>query len=190
MSTWAGGTTTELAIFPAGSSYARRDFAWRVSSATVTVPTSAFTRLEGYRRRLMVLDGELRLRPATGAEVELGAGDQYRFDGATLITCFGLATDFNLMLTHGLRGRLTRLVIGPGGRGRWRPDPHAAHGLAYCHKGQAKISSAYIPCHIIGPGDLVWATDDAADPGLPSLKMESAGAEPLVMVLVTVFNTP
>ena len=118
VSTWTGGQTTELAIFPPGSSYAHRTFGWRVSSATVAVPVSEFTRLEGYRRHLMVLDGELRLRPATGAELELAPGDQYHFDGATPITSFGLATDFNLMLAAGWRGRLTRLVVAPAGRGR------------------------------------------------------------------------
>ena len=34
-SRWSGGTTTELAIAPAGADYGARDFLWRVSSATV-----------------------------------------------------------------------------------------------------------------------------------------------------------
>lgn len=35
VSRWSGGTTTQLAIFPPGASYADRDFLWRVSSAAV-----------------------------------------------------------------------------------------------------------------------------------------------------------
>ncbi|OPZ63622.1 MAG: HutD [Firmicutes bacterium ADurb.Bin506] len=189
---WAGGETTELAIFPAGSSYAQRSFSWRVSSATVTIPSSEFTRLEGYYRHLMVLDGELRLLPAGGAEAELAPGDQYSFDGATPIACFGLATDVNLMLAQGFSGRLSRGVIGPGSCSPWQPEsPSASHGLAYCYRGQALVSSAQLPSHTISAGDLVWLTNDAAGrPEIPSLNIENIGDEPLIIVLATVFNTP
>ena len=32
VSRWSGGTTTQIALFPPESSYAGRDFLWRVSS--------------------------------------------------------------------------------------------------------------------------------------------------------------
>jgi len=34
-SSWSGGTTTQIAIFPPEAEYADRDFLWRVSSAAV-----------------------------------------------------------------------------------------------------------------------------------------------------------
>ena len=40
---WSGGTTTEFYIAPEGSSYTRRDFQIRISSATVDDPESDFT---------------------------------------------------------------------------------------------------------------------------------------------------
>ena len=34
VSSWAGGTTTELSIAPENGNYQSRDFLWRLSSAT------------------------------------------------------------------------------------------------------------------------------------------------------------
>ena len=45
VSRWSGGTTTQIALFPPESSYAGRDFLWRVSSAVVEDGESAFTPL-------------------------------------------------------------------------------------------------------------------------------------------------
>lgn len=32
-STWNGGTTTEIAIYPKNAAYSHRDFVWRISSS-------------------------------------------------------------------------------------------------------------------------------------------------------------
>ena len=45
VSSWSGGTTTQVGIAPAGAVYASRDFMWRVSSATVDLEVSDFTAL-------------------------------------------------------------------------------------------------------------------------------------------------
>ncbi|HZL83497.1 MAG TPA: HutD family protein, partial [Candidatus Deferrimicrobium sp.] len=44
-STWNGGTTTEIAIYPKNTIYSRRDFVWRISSANVESEESEFTSL-------------------------------------------------------------------------------------------------------------------------------------------------
>ena len=41
-STWAGGTTTQLYLYPENGSYANRDFLFRISSATVDLEESGF----------------------------------------------------------------------------------------------------------------------------------------------------
>ena len=46
-SNWSGGSTTEFYIYPPQSSYSQRDFAIRISSATVDVESSEFTLLPG-----------------------------------------------------------------------------------------------------------------------------------------------
>lgn len=59
---WAGGTTRELAISPAGSSLAARDFHWRFSSADVNA-SGAFSDFTGYQRYLAIRAGAgLQLR--------------------------------------------------------------------------------------------------------------------------------
>lgn len=70
-SRWSGGSTTQMMIFPAGSSYRNRDFRFRISSAVVEDAVSVFTKLDGVERFLTVLEEDFsphwRIR-ATGAE--------------------------------------------------------------------------------------------------------------------------
>lgn len=56
LSQWAGGETRQLAIEPAGSSLAARDFSWRFSSAIV-LQDGAFSDFTGYWRYLAVREG-------------------------------------------------------------------------------------------------------------------------------------
>ncbi|MEA4882728.1 MAG: HutD family protein [Clostridia bacterium] len=184
ISTWSGGETTELAIFPLHSHYAARDFAWRVSSATVAVMTSEFTRLPGYERRLLLLAGELRLRPAAGLEVVLHPGEQHVFQGETPMISYGLATDFNLMLATGWAGRLTHIVLAPGERLTWRPEDTAQHALAYCWHGHAMFSLPNASTCSLGAGDLLWAASDTAR--LAPYDVVDNGQDQLTLVLVSI----
>ncbi len=103
---WSGGTTTQLAIFPAKSSYLDRNFVWRLSSATVDTEESDFTRLPDYDRVLMVLKGEAVLSYEGERVVRLKELEQDRFDGAWKTKSFGKITDFNLMVRKGNEGYL------------------------------------------------------------------------------------
>ena len=99
--TWAGGTTTQLAIAPKGALYANRDFLWRVSSATVEADESDFTVLNDYERVISTVRGEMTLRHNGGEELTLRPGDIHAFDGADNTHSAGRCTDFNLMLRKG-----------------------------------------------------------------------------------------
>ena len=57
VSKWMGGKTKELAIFPPDSKYIDRDFIWRLSSATVELEESDFSKLPDYDRVVMVMEG-------------------------------------------------------------------------------------------------------------------------------------
>ncbi len=51
ISTWSGGTTTELFIYPEVAEYSERNFDFRISTATVEVEESNFystTRLQAH----------------------------------------------------------------------------------------------------------------------------------------------
>ena len=111
---WSGGTTTQLAIWPEGASYASRDFTWRVSTARVDAEESEFTRLPGVSRILMILDGTLELEHEGHHSVRLERFGQDAFDGGWTTRSRGRVTDFNLMMTAG-EGSVGLLEIPPRG---------------------------------------------------------------------------
>lgn len=98
-STWAGGTTTELYLYPEDGSYAQRDFRIRISSATVETEESDFTLLPGVERFITPLDGTFVLTHPDMPPVKMEALDEpYRFSGEISTHCVGKVRDFNLML--------------------------------------------------------------------------------------------
>lgn len=119
VSHWAGGETRQLAIAPAGSSVAARDFHWRFSTATV-LQSGPFSAFEGYQRYLAMRSGaglELAVT-APGApqhRMQLCSPQhQAYFAGAasteaTLLD--GPVRDINLMLSAGLQGGLRALRL-------------------------------------------------------------------------------
>lgn len=98
-STWSGGTTTELFLYPENGSYAHRDFLFRISSATVDLEESEFTLLPGVERYITPLSGSFTLAHPGTFPVSLSPpAAPYRFWGDVPTHCVGKATDFNLML--------------------------------------------------------------------------------------------
>lgn len=61
VSTWKGGTTTQLCIEPIDASLQERNFDLRISSATIELERSEFSDFTGYRRYLMKLEGDITL---------------------------------------------------------------------------------------------------------------------------------
>ena len=105
-SAWAGGTTTELFIWPIGADYAKREFAFRISSATVELEESDFTPLMGVARWITPLSGGFTLTHPGKAPVKMAPLDTpYPFSGEEATHCVGQATDFNLML-KGVDGQM------------------------------------------------------------------------------------
>ena len=110
-STWSGGTTTELAIYPVGASYSDRNFAWRLSSANVELEESTFTSLPGIWRYIMVIDGEMLLEHDEHHKVHLKPYEQDSFNGGWVTKSKGKVTDFNLMLADGYNGRIEAIHV-------------------------------------------------------------------------------
>lgn len=109
VSAWSGGTTTQLYIHPLGADYAKRDFTFRLSSASVECEFSQFTPLLGVQREIMMLDGEIDLC-VDGDVSHLGKYDQQSFSGDSNTSSNGKAIDFNLML-RGADGEIAPLEI-------------------------------------------------------------------------------
>jgi len=101
ISNWTGGKTKELAIFPRASKYLDRNFIWRLSSATVELDESDFSKLPDYDRVIMVLKGSVVLTYDGKKTVKLNELEQDSFDGGWKTKSFGRITDFNLMVRKG-----------------------------------------------------------------------------------------
>ncbi len=100
VSTWSGGTTTEIFLAPQDGSYAERRFDFRISSATVDLEESDFTPLDGVKRFLTILEGQMDLtfREKTDRKVTLNPYEVVEFMGDVPTHSVGKAKDFNLML--------------------------------------------------------------------------------------------
>ncbi len=99
---WSGGKTTELGIFPKNADVKKKDFIWRLSTATCKKDKSRFTDYAGYNRVLLPLEGNARIEN-TGEdgekhETELQEMEQLEFSGADKTTAYGLARDYNLII--------------------------------------------------------------------------------------------
>lgn len=108
--TWAGGKTTQLYICPEASQYQNLDFKFRISSATVELEESVFTKLTGVRRFISPLDGSLLLTHNHEEAIELNPYEVYEFSGGIETRSYGKVRDFNLMLANGASGVLKSAV--------------------------------------------------------------------------------
>ena len=133
---WSGGTTTQLAIAPAGAVYADRKFLWRISSAAVTVKESDFTALPDYCRLISVLKGEMTLTHNGGEPLTLQPYEVHGFDGSDDTHSWGECTDFNLMLRRGgADGTMEALHLFAENK-HYTADPQAEEILLYCAEGR------------------------------------------------------
>ncbi|HTF03695.1 MAG TPA: HutD family protein [Bacteroidia bacterium] len=108
---WAGGTTTQLAIFPEGAEYTKFNFLFRISSATVETEESTFTFMPGVTRHLMILDGVLDIDHKGRYKKHLEKFDYDVFDGEWPTTAKGKVTDFNLMTKEKTSGKLQAITL-------------------------------------------------------------------------------
>ncbi|MEG1710721.1 MAG: HutD family protein [Clostridia bacterium] len=103
-STWSGGVTTELFIYPLNSKYSERNFKVRVSSALVKDKQSIFTHLDGVKRYLTPINTTFILNH-DGVKVTIKEKEVDVFDGGCHTECIGSGQDLNLML-NGAKGEM------------------------------------------------------------------------------------
>jgi environmental stress-induced protein Ves len=102
---WANGTTTELVKYPPESDFVKRDFIFRISTATVEAEESTFSDFSGLTRVLMVLEGSMTLIHEGRYQKQLNPYDQDTFDGSWSTKSIGKVRDFNLMCNHQAVGK-------------------------------------------------------------------------------------
>lgn len=109
--TWAGGTTTELFIYPENTTFANRDFDFRISTATVEVEESTFTIFKQLNRILMILEGELEINHIDRYTKKLQRFDIDEFHGEWPTTAKGKVTDFNLIFNDSVKGSVEAIQV-------------------------------------------------------------------------------
>ena len=107
VSDWSGGKTKQLYLSPPTGHYGKRDFDYRLSTATVELAESQFSDLSGFHRILMSLDHTLHLFNASRQEeTVLAPFTPYVFEGSDSITSRGTCTDFNLIYSDHYQGQM------------------------------------------------------------------------------------
>lgn len=103
---WANGTTTELVKFPFDSDFLKRDFIFRISTATVEAEESTFSDFSGLTRILMILEGSMTLIHDGRYQKHLVPYNQDTFDGSWSTRSIGKVRDFNVMFNEQAKGEL------------------------------------------------------------------------------------
>ena len=113
VSDWSGGKTKQLYLSPPTGHYGKRDFDYRLSTATVELAESQFSDLSGFHRILMSLDHTLHLHNASRQEeTVLAPFTPYFFEGSDSITSRGTCTDFNLIYSDHYQGQMLAILDG------------------------------------------------------------------------------
>jgi environmental stress-induced protein Ves len=97
---WSGGSSTQLAIFPFESDFKERTFLFRISTATTETERSTFTSFRGYKRILMVLEGQLDIHHTGQYSKKLGAFETDCFEGSWETKSEGKVRDFNVIYSE------------------------------------------------------------------------------------------
>jgi environmental stress-induced protein Ves len=136
---WAGGTTTQLAIYPPGTEYTKFNFLFRLSTATVEVPESTFTFMPGVTRHLMILDGALDIDHKGRYRKHLPKFGYDVFDGEWPTTAKGMVTDFNLMVRERSGGKLQALALRDRQEETITFRPRVSHSGVYLLSGAVRV---------------------------------------------------
>ncbi|MEG1528564.1 MAG: HutD family protein [Clostridia bacterium] len=104
---WSGGKTRQIFIYPTCADYAKRDFLFRVSSATIEIEQSNFTILPNINRFIAPIGCSFTLQDQhTKQNIRLNNCQIYEFNGSCPITCYGKGQDLNLFTTSGVCGSM------------------------------------------------------------------------------------
>jgi environmental stress-induced protein Ves len=105
-SDWAGGSTTQLFIYPENATYNDRNFDFRISIAKVDLDESKFTSLPSYDRKLLILDGAISIIHEGHHSGQMKKFDVDSFRGEWITHSFGRCTDFNVMTNASWKSHL------------------------------------------------------------------------------------
>ncbi|MDO9274424.1 MAG: HutD family protein [Lutibacter sp.] len=136
---WAGGSTTELYIHPPTANYASRNFKFRISSATVEIEQSNFTKLPEVSRQLMVLSGSIKVSHKNHHMVQLHKNDIDSFDGSWETSAVGTCVDFNLMTKGQTKGKISSACVSEDKTLNFQLDATCEFIIFYAYEGNLQV---------------------------------------------------
>ena len=163
VSEWAGGKTTQLFIYPTSADFLKKDFAYRISTATVELEESSFTPYPNYNRKLMILDGVLDLFHDDQYAIQLHPFDQDAFSGDWISHSKGKVIDYNVIFTSNYASEIFHFELSKGEEVKLNCKDttllYVLYGEIAVSKGSAQQKDVII---IEGQGELVInASSDA-----------------------------
>lgn len=170
---WSGGTTTEIYLYPEDGNYSKKQFFYRISTATIETLESVFTVLPGIERVILPLENMMVLLHGE-EEVVLSPYEAYRFPGDSNTRSRGINRDFNLMINHGKRGNVEILTISQDSS----INEEAENTLYFYAEGKGTIG---IGGEILFPGDSILVKTQEC--------MELVNSSPEKMTLIKVIMT-
>lgn len=138
-SQWSGGSSTQLYIFPLEATYAELNFELRISTAKVEIEASTFTSLPGVQRKLMILEGEIKIHHEGQYHKHLQPFDVDSFSGDWKTTSKGICTDFNVMTTGRKQSALYYLTMGPISEYQLKPKESCGNLFLYINSGTIQL---------------------------------------------------
>ena len=110
VTSWSGGATTELLIYPDGTNVSEKNFDFRISTAKVLVENSEFTFYSGYYRKLAILEGDLKVKHNDGDWFVINENEQIDFEGDWRTVSEGKVVDFNVIYSQNYKVEIDFVV--------------------------------------------------------------------------------
>ncbi|MDO9137080.1 MAG: HutD family protein [Lutibacter sp.] len=136
---WAGGSTTELYIYPPTSNYESRNFDFRISSATVEIEQSDFTKLPEISRQLMVLSGSIKVSHKNHHAVQLHKNEIDSFEGNWETSAVGTCVDFNLMTKGNTKGKISSACVSEDKTLNFQMESTCEFLIFYAYEGKLQV---------------------------------------------------
>jgi environmental stress-induced protein Ves len=103
-----------LFIHPATSDFSKKEFDYRISTASVELEASSFTPYPNYNRKLMIIEGVLDLVHDGHYATQLHPFDQDAFSGDWISHSKGKVIDFNVIYKSGYQVKLFYFELSKG----------------------------------------------------------------------------
>jgi len=181
---WDGGETKELYIYPENTIYQNMDFDFRVLVNIGRTEHNLLRKFPGYKRQVMLLDGEMRLVHEGQHTITLGQYEQDVSLGGWETACHGRGTDISLLTKEGFAGQMELLYYN-----EQRKHTNGSYTSFYCLENGTKLyfqNQGRTYKQELQKGDYVivsWFENGAESYKVEVRHEEGERAEPLVLMI-------